>query len=86
MDLLLRFQPLRSICSMFNLTQSLSSLDPWDALDRILSHRITNQLATSTWIPHDLVNDLCRVQVHHPAAPFAHKSVRALDSPSHVPC
>jgi hypothetical protein len=55
-------------------TVATSTLDPWEALDRILSHKITNQLAESTWIPHDLVIDLCHVPVHHPAAAFAHKS------------
>jgi hypothetical protein len=52
-----------------------SFLDPWEALDRILSHKITNQLVESTWIPHDLVIDLCHIPVHHPAASFAHQSV-----------
>jgi len=50
-------------------------LDPWEALDRVLSNKITNQLAESTWIPHDLVIDLGHIPVHHPAASFAHKSV-----------
>lgn len=50
-------------------------VDPWEALDRILSRKITQQLAESIWMPHDLVIDLCHVPVHHPAAGFAHKSV-----------
>ncbi|CAF3032506.1 unnamed protein product [Rotaria socialis] len=55
-------------------TIASSTLDPWDALDRILSNKITTQLAESTWISHDLVIDLCHIPVHHPAASFAHKS------------
>jgi hypothetical protein len=50
-------------------------LDPWEALNRVLSNKITTQLAESTWIPHDLVIDLCHIPFHHPAASFAHKSV-----------
>ncbi|CAF3923886.1 unnamed protein product [Rotaria magnacalcarata] len=55
-------------------TIASSTLDPWDALDRILSNKITTQLTESTWISHDLVIDLCHIPVHHPAASFAHKS------------
>ncbi|CAF1128556.1 unnamed protein product [Rotaria sp. Silwood1] len=40
-------------------TVASTTLDPWDALDRILSHKITTQLTESTWISHDLVIDLC---------------------------
>ncbi|CAF2471066.1 unnamed protein product [Rotaria sp. Silwood2] len=71
-------------------TVASTTLDPWDALDRILSHRITTQLAESTWISHDLVIDLCYIPFHHPAASFAHKSgftptKRSEVLPLHVP-
>ncbi|UJR30176.1 hypothetical protein I4U23_017716 [Adineta vaga] len=67
-----------------------TTLDPWDALDRIVSNKITNQLTESTWIPYDLVLDLCHIPFHHPAAAFAHKSGftplnRSQISPLHVP-
>ena len=51
-------------------------IDPWDALDRVISNKITTQLTDSTWIAHDLVLDLSHVPFFHPAAAFAHKSVR----------
>lgn len=54
----------------------ISFADPWEALDRFLSRKITTELTNSTWMPHDLVIELCQVPVHHPAAAFAHKSVR----------
>ncbi|CAF1303662.1 unnamed protein product [Adineta ricciae] len=55
-------------------TIASTTLDPWDALDRVISNRITTQLTDSTWIAHDLVLDLCHVPFFHPAAAFAHKS------------
>ncbi|CAF1492965.1 unnamed protein product, partial [Adineta ricciae] len=55
-------------------TIASTTLDPWDALDRVISNKITTQLTDSTWIAHDLVFDLCHVPFFHPAAAFAHKS------------
>ncbi|CAF0980785.1 unnamed protein product [Adineta steineri] len=51
-----------------------TTLDPWEVLDRVLSNKITTQLAESTWIPHDLITNFCHIPFHHSAAPFAHKS------------
>ncbi|CAF1350201.1 unnamed protein product, partial [Rotaria sp. Silwood1] len=49
--------------------------DPWEALERILSNKIISQLSDSTWVPHDLVIDLCNIPTYHPAASFPHKSL-----------
>ncbi|CAF4366997.1 unnamed protein product, partial [Adineta steineri] len=51
-----------------------TTLDPWEVLDRVLSNKITTQLAESTWIPHDLITNFCHIPFYHSAAPFAHKS------------
>ncbi|CAF1330196.1 unnamed protein product [Rotaria sordida] len=49
--------------------------DPWEALERILSNKIISQLSDSTWVPHDLVIDLCNIPTYHPAGSFPHKSL-----------
>ncbi|CAF0801276.1 unnamed protein product [Adineta steineri] len=51
-----------------------TTLDPWEVLDRVLSNKITTQLAESTWVPHDLITNFCHIPFYHSAAPFAHKS------------
>lgn len=65
-------------------TVASTALDPWDALERALTNKITTELSNSTWIPHDLIVDLCQVTTRHPAASFAHKSGFTPAHPSHI--